>query len=361
MNVATGAATVRHGKPAKGADVVSLAFGRSRSELIVAKKNGSVLVLVDYVAAVTVSGFTADVAGAEMVETGDNEQSLLCVDVNGKGYLLRQEEVGDVDVSTRAVSLQLSKPVERIAVHRSLVAVGGNDNRLRIWDLRTGEKVFEARNPPDDWLCLKVPMWISGLAFSSAEDVTRVAIATRHRDVQLFDTAPKYDRRPVWRVTVGADPLNCVVFSKDNAKLFCGSATGFVYVLNAEDGSLLGRMAPSCAGSVRDIACVGNELLLAVGLDRFLYGYKQAARTMPHKVYAKQRLCRVLVLQEGLKEGEEEGDDDDDAWFGLAAKEGKEEEKPIKKKREAIAEETPSNSIGRALDKLKSKKLKRRR
>jgi hypothetical protein len=96
-----------------------------------------------------------------------------------------------------------------------------------------------------------------------------------------------------------------------------------------------------------------------------LYGYKQVARTMPHKIYAKQRLCRVLVLQEG---GKEQDEDDDDAWFGLQEKQdGREEEGDVEevkagdRKREAA--EPEGDSVGRALDKLKSKskKLKKKR
>ncbi len=392
LNLTTGEATIRHGKPAQGADVVSLAFGRSRSEVIVARKNGVVVVLVDYVPSVTVSGFGAELAGAELVETGENEHSLLCVDVAGKAYLFGQDETGTIDVAGRAVSLQMEKPVDRFVVHKSLVAIGGKENRLRLWDVKLGQKVFEARNPPDDWLCLKVPMWISGLAFATQQaEGARVAIVTRHSDVQMFDSDPSFDRRPVWKVTVGSDPLNCVAFSNDNSKVFCGSSSGYVHILNAETGAVLGRMAPSCAGSVRDLVCAVDELVLAVGLDRFVYGFKQELRIMPHKVYAKQRLNRVLVLQEGktATDGLEEAADDyeeDEAWFGLQEKEKdkesgsdedneqdddeeeEEEEEAVEpevKKRETVKAEQSkkreSAPVNKSLNKLKSRVAKKRR
>jgi WD40 repeat protein len=365
FDLTTGNAAIKHGKPAQGADVVSLCFGRSESEVIVAKKNGHVAVLLDGVPFLSVSGFSTDLVGASTVNNGERE-SLLCLTVDGKVFSIDFSETSPVDVSARPTLFQVQGPLETFAVRGSLLAVGGKENRLRVWDVALKQRVFEARNSPDDWLCLKVPMWISGLKFAprAKGESERVAIVTRHRDLQLFDLAPEHDRRPVWKRVVGDDALNCVAFSQDGKTLYCGSATGVVYVVDALQGVLIGRMSPSSAGSIRDVVCFGKDLVLAVGLDRFVYGYRADLCTSVHKVYAKQRLCRVLVANSLSDEGEKknEDEDDDDAWFGLPSRKGFDNVNNDDDKEEKIVEEKRAShsSMERALEKLKSKTKKPR-
>ncbi len=395
LDLMSGNAAIKHGKPAQGADVVSLRLGRSQSEVVVAHKSGTVRVLRSSGApALSVSGFAGPLAGAAALSDG----TLLCLTAEGSAHVLdipaetESTTTTTVSVEGTQAALQVERPVESFDVSGSLLAIGGKENRLRVWDLTTKQKVFEARNPPDDWLCLKVPMWISGLKFlpRTADAPARIAIVTRNRDVQVFELSPEADRRPVWKAVVGDDPLNCVAVSPDGTQLYCGSSTGFVYVLDAATGGVIGRMTPSCAGSVRDIACFGNELVLAVGLDRFVYGYSSSLRTNVHKVYAKQRLCKVLVL-EGEENGEkkqQEEEDDDDAWFGLPSRvqdgniaeevedegdevcEGAEEEiernesemgtKKRADKEHVFPSSSSLSSLSKSLDKLKSKTKKHR-
>jgi hypothetical protein len=350
-------------------------FGRSNSEIVVARKNGQVTVLSDGVVGLNVMGFSSDVVGAVMTKSGGLD-TLLCVTVEGQVFLVGVDETSPVDVSSRPVSLQVEKPVECFDVKGVLLAIGGKENRLRVWNVETKQKVFEARNPPDDWLCLKVPMWISGVKFvSSVQDQDRVVIVTKHRDLQMFDFAPEHDRRPVWKSVIGEEPLNCVALSSNCSEIYCGNVTGFVFAVDARTGKVVGRMTPSCAGSVRDICCVGKNLVLAVGLDRFVYGYDAKLRTSVHKVYAKQRLCKVLAVegdqvdaeqavQKEEEEEEEEDDDDDEAWLGLepARKREKEEEQKGGMERECLPEGgLVHGSVSASLMKLKSKKQRVKR
>lgn len=324
-----------------------------------AKKSRVVTVMVDGVVSLSVSGFPSDLVGAAVVKISEQDHELLCVTEEGQVFLVGLDSESPLDVSARSASFQVEKPVECFDVKGTRVAIGGKENRLRVYDVCSRQKVFEARNPPDDWLCLKVPMWISGLKFMAGE-VDRIVIVTRNRDVQMFDLAPEHDRRPVWKVSAGNDPLNCVAGSPDGSRLYCGSATGLVFVLDAQVGSLIGRMTPSCAGSVRDIACsASGKIVVAVGLDRFLYAYDSELRTVLNKLYSKQRLCRVLLADEEgelARQSDKEIDEEeeDDAWFGMPSRK-REEPQPAEE-----AEDGPRQSMAKSLNKLKSKAKKRR-
>merc|ERR1711994_661731 len=64
---------------------------------------------------------------------------------------------------------------------------GGKENELHLWDLNTFEKpVFQAKNVRHDKLELRVPVWISGIAFCP-ENADRVSVVSKHGHVRQYD------------------------------------------------------------------------------------------------------------------------------------------------------------------------------
>lgn len=41
--------------------------------------------------------------------------------------------------------------------------MGGRENDLALYDIETEEPVFKGRNVPNDWLQLRVPIWVTDM------------------------------------------------------------------------------------------------------------------------------------------------------------------------------------------------------
>ena len=78
VSLLTGAGTIKYGTPQKNADVISLAVGRSKGELVVGKKNGLALVLRNYRPVFTVKSLP--VLNAVLLV----ENEIVCVTVEGE-------------------------------------------------------------------------------------------------------------------------------------------------------------------------------------------------------------------------------------------------------------------------------------
>lgn len=50
-------------------------------------------------------------------------------------------------------------------VQKNVIATGGKDNKLKLYDLEKQERIFLEKDQPHDWLNLKEPQWISDLNF----------------------------------------------------------------------------------------------------------------------------------------------------------------------------------------------------
>jgi WD40 repeat protein len=96
-----------------------------------------------------------------------------------------------------------------------LVATGGTENDLAVWDLTASDRTtpaFKARNVPPTKLDLRVPVAITDVHFASA-DGTRLITGTAHHQVRVYDT--KAARRPVLDVSVGAYPVKSLAVLPD--------------------------------------------------------------------------------------------------------------------------------------------------
>lgn len=54
------------------------------------------------------------------------------------------------------------------SVNKNIIATGGKEHKLQLFDLERQAKVFTEKNVPHDWLELKVPLWISDIGFIPA-------------------------------------------------------------------------------------------------------------------------------------------------------------------------------------------------
>ncbi|XP_061576083.1 WD repeat-containing protein 74 [Cololabis saira] len=204
-------------------------------------------------------------------------------------------------------------------VQTSLVATGGKENGLKVWDLQKPETpVFSAKNLRDDFLDLRRPYWVRDLAFLPGSD--KLVTCTGHHQVHVFDPATP-QRRPVLEAEFGEFPLTALALPAGGGTVVVGNTRGDLALLDLRKGLVRGALK-GLAGGVRALSCHASRPLVAsCGLDRFLRVHSLQTREVLHKVYLKSRLNCVLMASRDHPEGEEqaevtvkEEDEQDEVW-----------------------------------------------
>ena len=90
------------------------------------------------------------------------------------------------------VKLSEGKEVARLRQNswaRGEVGLGGREVELQVWDLAAASQhqgpVFRSKNVRQDALCLRQPVWVSDLAWTSP---ATVAVCTRHGQVPRYSS-----------------------------------------------------------------------------------------------------------------------------------------------------------------------------
>ncbi|CAL1268694.1 unnamed protein product [Larinioides sclopetarius] len=170
------------------------------------------------------------------------------------------------------------------------VSTGGEENDLKIWDLNMPDTpVFQAKNVRNDFLDLRVPVWITDLKFKS---IDKVVTCTRHHQVRLYDT--RAQRRPVIDMEFERYPLMSLSLAHNDNQVVVGSSRGRMALLDLRK-KLLVHVFKGFAGSIRNIQCHPTlPLVASCGLDRFLRIHDLNKHKLLKKIYLKTRLNCLL-------------------------------------------------------------------
>ncbi|PNI45440.1 WDR74 isoform 2 [Pan troglodytes] len=166
--------------------------------------------------------------------------------------------------------------------HPHVVATGGKENALKIWDLQGSEEpVFRAKNVRNDWLDLRVPIWDQDIQFLPGSQ--KLVTCTGYHQVRVYDPASP-QRRPVLETTYGEYPLTAMTLTPGGNSVIVGNTHGQLAEIDLRQGCLLGCLK-GLAGSVRGLQCHPSKPLLAsCGLDRVLRIHRiQNPRGLEHK------------------------------------------------------------------------------
>nr|ACO15711.1 WD repeat-containing protein 74 [Caligus clemensi] len=239
-----------------------------------------------------------------------------------KRKILGNEDI-DSEIANKVIAnLKTGKDLRCMKLEGHLLATGGQEHDLHITDFGSGSDViFRAKNVPLDMLQLRVPIWISDLAFLEPSVISTVS---RHSHIRLYDI--RAQRRPV--VSFGypnVEPLTCMSRISDKEyQILVGTAQGGLAQYDLKMG--LKGMVQKYKGSVGSVRSIyyGNGHFASVGLDRFLRIYSLGTRSKHARIYLKSRLNHV-VLRKGFDPDfeetvesssksikENEGDDNDD-------------------------------------------------
>jgi len=236
-----------------------------------------------------------------------------------------------------AVEKQVGSNIQTVVANTALtlLATGGEENDLKVWKAEDLSKpAFAAKNVRNDFLNLRVPVWVSAVQFLRDSD-NEIVVGTGNHTVRTYDTRVK--RRPVLDVEYHEHPITALSVTHDNNTVVIGNSAGFMGELDLRTGRQVGGFKGVC-GSIRDIVChVTQPYVIICGLDRFVRVYDLKSRRLEKKVYMKSNLNCVSVtsdeleLDENSREGvlkrtKEEADDevevkeeeeDESVWEGM--------------------------------------------
>ncbi|XP_065840666.1 WD repeat-containing protein 74-like [Oscarella lobularis] len=241
-----------------------------------------------------------------------DEKSILYCTTTGKLALFDEKIepiIAETSIGTHVACLR-QNPLQRC-----LVASGGKENDLKIYDLNNGmngkkfEPIFRAKNVRNDRLDLRVPVWVTAVAFQN--DSTLVT-GTAHHQVRVYDT--KAQRRPVLSVEHGDASITTIdTCPRDGNAVVMGNGHGLVLRLDLRNGGGVVGRYKGPAGCVRSVRCWG-PVVVSAGLDRMVWVHEGESRKVLKKIYAKQEVsCVALGMgkrKEKRSETKEENDDD---------------------------------------------------
>ncbi|KAL3246882.1 hypothetical protein MRX96_057387 [Rhipicephalus microplus] len=232
-----------------------------------------------------------------------------------------------------------------------IVATGGKENELKLWDLENLQKpVFVAKNVRNDFLDLRVPVWVTDMDF--LKDSEKIIAITGHHQVRVYDPNSR-QRRPVVDfefdeyppdvlVTDATARLNCLVLAPEKleaVQVVVGNSHGRVGLLDIRRKGMV-HVYKGVAGSIRAVCCHPTlPIVASCGLDRFVqfttftpacssprncisspFDNADSVDHQQNKLYLKSRLNCLLMRTDFTIEDEEENKDreeatvDDELW-----------------------------------------------
>lgn len=199
------------------------------------------------------------------------------------------------------VEKQVGSNTQTLVVNTALtlLATGGEENDLKIWKVDDLSKpVFAAKNVHNDFLNLRVPVWVSAAQFLWDSE-NEIVLGTGNHTVRTYDTRVK--RRPVLDVEYHEHPITALSVTRDNNTVVIGNSAGFMGELDLRTGRQVGGFKGVC-GSIRDIVCHATQPYVVIcGLDRFVRVYDLKSRRLQKKIYMKSNLNCVSVTSDELQ------------------------------------------------------------
>ncbi|XP_071800312.1 WD repeat-containing protein 74-like [Asterias amurensis] len=190
-------------------------------------------------------------------------------------------------------------------VKRNVVATGGMENDMKVWDLEDPEKpIFRAKNVRNDFLELRVPVCVNDISF--IPESSKIVTCTGHHHLRVYDpSTPR--RRPVMSVEFDEYPLMSMSIAPGGNSVVVGNTHGKMAHIDLRKGQVL-RVYKGFAGSIRSIQCHPTlPLVASCGLDRFLRIHHIPSGTLENKIYLKSRLNCLLFSSASFDTVDTEG------------------------------------------------------
>ena len=229
------------------------------------------------------------------------------------------------------------------------VLFGGKENDAKLYSIETQKEIWAAKNVSQDNLHLRVPVWITCMAFrnplvdSFEGDSSVFYTGTAHRHVRMYDI--KASQKPTATLEIGPDfrvsAIQPAPGGESDRLLYVSDTTGGITQWDMRTQRRVHTLK-GASGSIREMSLSEDGKHLAcVGLDRFLRVYDTTSNKLAHSIYLKNRLNTCVfvagkmpaVVKEATKKRAVVGarvdnaeDDDELHELGNSSDEGEEEE-----------------------------------
>jgi len=297
-------------------EITSLSWKRTDEELLLSRKDGSVEVW-NATSKDIVSKFQA--SSPSLVGAAYSNSSKAFVSCSNRGVVdvwrpdaAAPTENGDAGHSSFTVPVPNSSELMQMRLSQSksnIFACGGKESPLKLYDINTQQRVFQAKNVPFTYLKLRVPIFIRDLRFvrSSAAAIAgntfEIITVTSHKHVRLYDTRAR--RRAVRSVEFGEHALRSVCVTPDQNSVIVADTVGRMTRLNMADFRQI-SVFKGAGGSIRSMECHDSlPFVASVGLDRCARVHHLESRRLLQRSYLRGRLNCVLFEGHPDPEGEE--------------------------------------------------------
>ena len=208
-------------------------------------------------------------------------------------------------IDAESVEWSLGRHVEktRLSPACDVLAAGGKENKVALYDLETQSMLFRAKNLPNDFLNLAQPNWDMDFAFfspgchqqytPSGKQDYKIAVSNAYHKIRIYDV--KASKRPVVDVEIGAHPARAIAASSCGNYIIAGDAAGRLQKLDVRYNlRQVGVFRGQC-GSVREVQVHPTlPMVASVGLDRHLRIHDIDTRKLLKEVYLTQKLTGCL-------------------------------------------------------------------
>jgi ribosome biogenesis protein NSA1 len=253
--------------------------------------------------------------------TDSTSNDILCIGADGNITV-----VNTSNNKYKYKEFKVDGPLSAYDVRNSHIAVGGRENDLKLYDIKTQRKIWSAKNVPDDKLQLRVPIWITAITHIN-DNPHLIATGTGHKHLRVYDTNVNYSQ-PICTIDYSEEyHITSIASSKDGNGIYLADTSGGLHLY---DRRKLKRISTyhGYAGSIRDIKVSSDgNYIAAVGLDRYVRIFDNNGNSSTNKeeacIFLRNRLNRVLLFHDEnarksnkrLRDHEKDldkGDDDSD-------------------------------------------------
>ncbi|KAL0105609.1 hypothetical protein PUN28_015835 [Cardiocondyla obscurior] len=177
-------------------------------------------------------------------------------------------------------------------VRKNVIATGGKENKVKMYDLEKREMIFLEKNLPHDWLNLRRPIWISDLNF--LPETQQIIAVGRYGNIYLYD--PSSQRRPVLHMTVQNEAWTCLAIPPKEKHIIVGSTTGKLNLIDLRKSGKVLNTYKGFVGGVTGVTCSKtNPYVASVSLDRHLRIHDINTKEMLKCIYLTSRLSCLVI------------------------------------------------------------------
>eukprot|EP01130_Rhizamoeba_saxonica_P017744 TRINITY_DN8676_c1_g1_i1.p1 TRINITY_DN8676_c1_g1~~TRINITY_DN8676_c1_g1_i1.p1 ORF type:complete len:361 (+),score=88.50 TRINITY_DN8676_c1_g1_i1:42-1124(+) len=283
-----------------GVDVLEW-YNQQQEEVVVAYETGQ-LVISDLQSgnALYEDQFDTRLAGAHLLDNG----ILTCTRTG-------QIALKGVLVDGTKLSFDTERTVTKMRYHEdteTILLAGGENELAQVFDINTQQQVWKARNVPNDFLDMQVPILDKDVIWLKESSGRAFLSVTAHKHIRIYDIRAK--RQPKISVDFGENPLHVaredplawhsIAVSDSSANLKLTDMRKNFKVTGGFKG---------ISGAIRDVQFHPTlPYIVATGLDRFVHAYHSGTRRYFGRLYIKQRQNKLLVAKDVWEQPEEDSD-----------------------------------------------------